>query len=244
MANSRDTDTAAAPDDPFVAAGSPPVHALPGEARVLEAAHRSLAREARGLRGLWPFLGPAFVAAVAYVDPGNFATNIAAGSKYGYMLLWIVLAANLMAMLIQTMSAKLGIATGRNLPEVCRDRFPRPVSRALWVQAEVIAMAHADAGVKPQEISYVETHGTATPLGDPIEVEALTLAFRPGSDDQKIRKSDSQRNPCPCSASISRCSSGRPCRSRRRRPSSTRSTRPRWPPASCCAASRTRSRRA
>jgi manganese transport protein len=93
---------------------------------------------------LWavlPFLGPAFVASVAYVDPGNFATNVAAGAQFGYMLLWVILAANLMAMLIQTMSAKLGIATGMNLPEVCRARYPRPVSRALWVQAELIAMA-------------------------------------------------------------------------------------------------------
>src|SRR5213078_3247294 len=88
--------------------------ALPGEARVLEAAERSLSGEHKGIRGLLPFLGPAFIAAVAYVDPGNFATNVAAGAKYGYLLLWVVLASNLMAMLIQTMSAKLGIATGDN----------------------------------------------------------------------------------------------------------------------------------
>src|SRR5215218_7745475 len=86
-------------------------------------------------------LGPAFVAAIAYVDPGNFATNIAGGAKYGYLLLWVILAANLMAMLIQTLSAKVGIATGKNLPELCRERFPRPVSWGLWVQAELIAMA-------------------------------------------------------------------------------------------------------
>jgi manganese transport protein len=114
---------------------------LPGEARVLEAAERSLAGRRRGIRGAWPFLGPAFIACVAYVDPGNFATNMAGGAKFGYLLLWVVLSANLMAMLIQSMSAKLGIATGKNLPEVCRDRFPRPVSFALWMQAEVIAMA-------------------------------------------------------------------------------------------------------
>ncbi len=87
------------------------------------------------------FLGPAFVAAIAYVDPGNFATNIAGGSKFGYLLLWVVLAANLMAMLIQYMSAKVGIATGRNLPELCRERFPRAASIGLWVQAEIVAMA-------------------------------------------------------------------------------------------------------
>jgi manganese transport protein len=116
-------------------------HALPGELRVLRAAERSLTGERRGLRAVLPFLGPAFIAAVAYVDPGNFATNMAGGSQFGYMLLWVVLAANLMAMLIQSMSAKLGIATGRSLPEVCRDRFPRPVVIFLWVQAELIAMA-------------------------------------------------------------------------------------------------------
>jgi manganese transport protein len=86
-------------------------------------------------------LGPAFVAAVAYVDPGNFATNIAGGSKYGYLLLWVILAANLMAMLIQYLSAKVGIATGRNLPELCREHFPRTAAIGLWIQAELIAMA-------------------------------------------------------------------------------------------------------
>jgi manganese transport protein len=94
----------------------------------------------RGFRVL-PFLGPAFVACVAYIDPGNFATNIAAGSKFGFTLIWVIVAANLMAMLIQTLSAKLGIATGKNLPEVCRERFSLRVSIALWIQAEAIAMA-------------------------------------------------------------------------------------------------------
>ena len=115
--------------------------ALPGELRVLRAAERSLTGQHTGLRAVLPFLGPAFIAAVAYVDPGNFATNMAGGSRFGYMLVWVVVSANLMAMLIQSMSAKLGIATGRNLPEVCRDRFPRPVVIFLWVQAELIAMA-------------------------------------------------------------------------------------------------------
>jgi manganese transport protein len=117
------------------------VVALPGEERVLRAAEKALNGQTRGLRALVPFLGPAFVAAVAYVDPGNFATNIAGGAQYGYMLLWVVLAANLMAMLIQSMSAKLGIATGLNLPEVCRQKFPRSAVWGLWIQAEVIAMA-------------------------------------------------------------------------------------------------------
>src|SRR5436189_1953552 len=92
-------------------------------------------------RSIWPFIGPAFVACVAYIDPGNFATNIAGGSKFGYTLVWVIVASNLMAMLIQTLSAKLGIATGRNLPEVCRERFSRRTALGLWVQAEVIAMA-------------------------------------------------------------------------------------------------------
>jgi manganese transport protein len=114
---------------------------LPGEARVLEAAQRSLSGGRTGPRAILPFLGPAFIAAVAYVDPGNFATNVAGGSRFGYLLLWVILAANLMAMLIQSMSAKLGIATGMNLPELCGERFRRPVAIGLWIQAELIAMA-------------------------------------------------------------------------------------------------------
>jgi len=97
--------------------------------------------QGQGRWRLLPFLGPAFIACVAYVDPGNFATNIAAGSKFGYTLVWVIVASNLMAMLIQTLSAKLGIATGRNLPEVCRERFSRKTSIGLWIQAEFIAMA-------------------------------------------------------------------------------------------------------
>jgi manganese transport protein len=117
------------------------IDVLPGEGRVLAAAEQSLRGERRGPRAVWPFLGPAFVAAVAYVDPGNFATNFAGGARYGYVLLWVILASNLMAMLVQSLSAKLGIATRLNLAEVCRERFPRPVSVALWIQAELIAMA-------------------------------------------------------------------------------------------------------
>jgi manganese transport protein len=114
---------------------------LPGESATARAAHQALKGDRRGLARVWPFLGPAFIAAVAYVDPGNFATNISAGAQFGYLLLWVILASNLMAMLIQSMSAKLGIATGKNLPEVCRERFPGAVSLLLWVQAEIIAMA-------------------------------------------------------------------------------------------------------
>jgi manganese transport protein len=97
---------------------------------------------ARGrIRVALSMLGPAFVAAVAYVDPGNFATNLQGGARFGYELLWVVLAANLMAMLVQYLSAKLGIATDHTLPELCREHFPRWTSWGLWVQAEVMAMS-------------------------------------------------------------------------------------------------------
>ncbi|MFZ1925631.1 MAG: Nramp family divalent metal transporter [Solirubrobacteraceae bacterium] len=97
---------------------------------------------ARGrLRATLAMLGPAFVAAIAYVDPGNFATNLQGGAQFGYLLLWVVLVANLMAMLIQYLSAKLGIATDRDLPELCREHFPRAVTWGLWVQAEIMAMS-------------------------------------------------------------------------------------------------------
>jgi len=109
--------------------------ALPEGLRTVdEALHRTRFR-------ILPFLGPAFIACVAYIDPGNFATNIAGGSKFGYRLVWVIVAANLLAMLIQTLSAKLGIATGRNLPEVARERFGRRATFFLWLQAEAIAMA-------------------------------------------------------------------------------------------------------
>jgi manganese transport protein len=95
----------------------------------------------RGLARLLPFLGPAFIASVAYMDPGNFATNIQGGAQFGYILLWVVVATNLMAMLIQALSAKLGIASGRNLAELCHDHFPRPVVLGMWVLMEIVAMA-------------------------------------------------------------------------------------------------------
>ena len=90
---------------------------------------------------IWPLLGPAFVTAVAYVDPGNFATNIAAGSGYGYLLVWVVVVSNIMAMLIQYLSAKAGVATGLSLPALCREHLPRPVVKGLWGQAELVAVA-------------------------------------------------------------------------------------------------------
>jgi len=95
----------------------------------------------RGMARLLPFLGPAFIASIAYVDPGNFATNIQGGAKFGYTLVWVIVASNLMAMLIQTLSAKLGIASGYNLAELCRLHFPRPLVWAMWVLMEVVAMA-------------------------------------------------------------------------------------------------------
>jgi manganese transport protein len=116
----------------------------PMDRRVNQRAQQALdlgSGRGRGVRRLLPFLGPAFIASVAYIDPGNFATNIQGGAEFGYRLLWVVLWANLMAMLVQTMSAKLGIATGKNLPEVIRERYPRPLVWFYWVQAELIAMA-------------------------------------------------------------------------------------------------------
>jgi manganese transport protein len=93
------------------------------------------------IRGRLALLGPAFVAAVAYVDPGNFATNFQSGAKFGYLLVWVIVMANLMAMLVQYLSAKAGMVSGRNLPELCRERFPRAASFGLWVQAEIVAMS-------------------------------------------------------------------------------------------------------
>jgi manganese transport protein len=105
------------------------------------AARASLDGRTKGLFAVLPFLGPAFIACVAYIDPGNFATNIQSGSAYGYTLLWVIALANLMAMLLQTMSAKLGLATGHNLAEMCRLQFRKPVASAMWIVSEVGAMA-------------------------------------------------------------------------------------------------------
>src|SRR5271170_3806034 len=109
--------------------------------RTVATAQAVLSGERGGLRASLAFAGPAVVASIAYIDPGNFATNIQAGAKYGYQLLWVVLFANVIAMLFQGLSAKLGIVTGRNLAEMCRDYFPRPVAWAMWVVSEIAAMA-------------------------------------------------------------------------------------------------------
>jgi manganese transport protein len=108
---------------------------------VRAAARAALDGRLRGIRAILPFIGPAFIASVAYIDPGNFATNIQGGSAFGYNLLWVVALANLMAMLLQTLSAKLGLATGQNLAELCREHFPRPVVYMMWAASEVAAMA-------------------------------------------------------------------------------------------------------
>ncbi|MGH9393398.1 MAG: Nramp family divalent metal transporter, partial [Terriglobales bacterium] len=92
-------------------------------------------------REIWLYFGPAFIASVAYIDPGNFAANIQGGAQFGYLLLWVLLWSNLMAMLVQFLSAKLGIATGKTLPQLCRERFPRSVVVGLWLVAEIAAMA-------------------------------------------------------------------------------------------------------
>ena len=110
-------------------------HTLEAAGRVLDGGGK------KDLRQFLPFLGPAFIASVAYIDPGNFATNIQSGSEFGYMLLWVVVASNLMAMLIQTLSAKLGIATGKNLAEHCRERFGTKIAVFMWVLMEIVAMA-------------------------------------------------------------------------------------------------------
>ncbi len=109
--------------------------------RTAAAIQEVLAGRRRGVGSIFLFAGPAVIASIAYMDPGNFATNIQAGAQFGYTLLWVVLMANLIAMLFQALSAKLGIATGRNLAELCRERFPPPVVYAMWGVSEVAAMA-------------------------------------------------------------------------------------------------------
>jgi manganese transport protein len=118
----------------------PPVSAYEYEADRTASALERIRSKGR-VRSTAILLGPAFVAAVAYIDPGNFATNIESGARFGYTLVWVIVLANLMAMLVQYLSAKTGVATGRNLPELCRDNFSTPVRYGLWIQAEAIAMA-------------------------------------------------------------------------------------------------------
>jgi manganese transport protein len=127
---------------PPLPTASADVAALPGATlRTERAVRAALAGRRTGVRAFLPFAGPAVVASVGYMDPGNFATNLQAGSSYGYTLLWVVVIANLAAMLFQALSAKLGIVTGRNLAEVCRDEFSRPVVVGMWIASEIAAMA-------------------------------------------------------------------------------------------------------
>jgi manganese transport protein len=131
----------------------------------LVSAPRPLAPAAPGKRRIWPLLGPAFVAAVAYVDPGNFATNFSGGAAFGYTLLWVIVAANLMAMLIQSLTAKLGLATGRDLATLCRERMPKPVTRMLWLQAEAVAIATDLAEIVGGAVALNLLFGVPLPIG-------------------------------------------------------------------------------
>ena len=126
---------------------------------------RTPALRAPARRRLRPLLGPAFVAAVAYVDPGNFATNFSGGAAFGYTLLWVIVTANLMAMLIQSLTAKLGMATGRDLATLCRERLPRPVTWGLWAQAEAVAIATDLAEIVGGAVALHLLFGVPLPLG-------------------------------------------------------------------------------
>ncbi len=191
--------------------------ALPGEMAVAEAARRSLDGHSRGLRRVWPFLGPAFIAAVAYIDPGNFATNIAGGAQFGYLLLWVVLGANLIAMVVQTLSAKLGIATGKNLAELCRESFSRPMSIFLWLQAELVAMA----------TDIAEVVGAALGLYLLFGIPCSRRAASPGSEPSPCWRSS--RRATGGSRPASPCSSGSSSRPSSSSCSMRSPTGPRWP---------------
>jgi manganese transport protein len=127
--------------------------------------------------GALRFLGPAFVAAVAYVDPGNFATNVTGGAQYGYLLLWVVVLANVMAMLVQYLSAKLGLATGRNLPEVCRERYGTRTRIALWLQAELVVVMTDLAEVVGGAIGLNLLFGLPLPIGGVITAGGMFLVM-------------------------------------------------------------------
>jgi manganese transport protein len=132
---------------------------------VLDAAAAATLPLRRRAARVAPWFGPAFVAAIAYADPGNFATNFTGGAQFGYLLVWVIVAANLMAMLIQSLSAKLGLVTGYNLPELCREHLPRRVSRGLWVQAELVAMATDLAEIVGGALALYLLFGIPLPVG-------------------------------------------------------------------------------
>jgi manganese transport protein len=136
---------------------------------------------ARGPRRVWPLLGPAFVAAVAYVDPGNVATNFTGGAATGYTLLWVVVAASLIAVLVQSLTAKLGLATGRDLATLCRERLPRPVTWLLWLQAEAVAVATDLAEVVGGAVALGLLFGVPLPVGGAITGGVAFVLLAPQS---------------------------------------------------------------
>lgn len=135
----------------------------------------ALPRPGRGRAAWIRLLGPAFVASVAYVDPGNFATNVQGGARFGYLLLWVVVAANLTGMLLQYLSAKLGIATGRSLAEVCRESYPRPVVWGLWVQGEIVAIMTDLAEFVGGAVALALLFGWPLPFGGVVIAVASLL---------------------------------------------------------------------
>jgi manganese transport protein len=146
----------------------------PGDQRTLQAASDVLnGSSTKGFfRRLMPFLGPAFVASVAYIDPGNFATNIQGGAKYGYLLLWVIVSSNLIAMFVQSLSAKLGIATGKNLAEMCRANLHPCWTWSMWVIGEVVAMATDLAEFLGAALGFQLLIGTSLPQGALLTVVA------------------------------------------------------------------------
>ena len=129
-----------------------------------------------GWRSLLPLAGPAVIASIAYMDPGNYATNIQAGAKYGYALLWVVLLANLIAMLFQALSAKLGIVTGRNLAEIVATIFPKPLVLGMWVVSEIAAMATDLAEFLGGAIGLALLF-TSSAVGGMVVTAIITYAF-------------------------------------------------------------------
>ncbi len=154
--------------------------------KVQLAARDAIEGRSRGLKAILPFIGPAFIACIAYIDPGNFATNIQGGAEFGYALLWVIVLANVMAMLIQGLAAKLGIATGMNLAEVCRHRFPTWVNYALWITQEVTAMATDLAEVLGAAIGV--TLLTGMPMLASAVVTGLTVFIILGLQGQGFRQ--------------------------------------------------------
>jgi manganese transport protein len=152
---------------------------IPGAMNAVDAAVQESVSDVRArghVRGSLRLLGPGFVAAIAYVDPGNFATNLSGGARFGYLLLWVILSANLMAVVVQYLSSKAGLVTGRSLPELCRDRYPTPVRWFLWLQAEIVAIATDLAEFIGASIAFSLLFGWP-PLVSGLDTAALALAL-------------------------------------------------------------------